>query len=212
MGIEKAYNSWADIYDSNENKTRDLDKKATVETLEKYSFESVLELGSGTGKNTAYLIQKAGKIICLDFSKKMLLKAKEKIADPKVQFIKSDLNKNWKLSDNFTDLITCSLTLEHIKNLDKLFKQAFKKLKKDGKFFICELHPIKQYLGTKALYETDNGIQELEVYTHHLSDYLESALNTGFKLLEIKEWFDNGNDEKKQLLKIPRLISFVFEK
>lgn len=212
MGIEKAYNSWADIYDSNENKTRDLDKKATVETLEKYSFESVLELGSGTGKNTAYLIQKAGKIICLDFSEKMLLKAKEKIADPKVQFIKSDLNKNWKLSDNFTDLITCSLTLEHIKNLDKLFKQAFKKLKKDGKFFICELHPIKQYLGTKALYETDNGIQELEVYTHHLSDYLESALNTGFKLLEIKEWFDNGNDEKKQLLKIPRLISFVFEK
>ncbi len=212
MGIEKAYNSWADIYDSNENKTRDLDKKATVETLEKYSFESVLELGSGTGKNTAYLIQKAGKIICLDFSEKMLLKAKEKIADPKVQFIKSDLNKNWKLSDNFADLITCSLTLEHIKNLDKLFKQAFKKLKKDGKFFICELHPIKQYLGTKALYETDNGIQELEVYTHHLSDYLESALNTGFKLLEIKEWFDNGNDEKKQLLKIPRLISFVFEK
>ncbi len=104
------------------------------------------------------------------------------------------------------------MTLEHIKNLDKLFKQAFKKLKKDGKFFICELHPIKQYLGTKALYETDNGIQELEVYTHHLSDYLESALNTGFKLLEIKEWFDNGNDEKKQLLKIPRLISFVFEK
>ena len=212
MGIEKAYNSWADIYDSNENKTRDLDKKATVETLEKYSFESVLELGSGTGKNTAYLIQKAGKIICLDFSEKMLLKAKEKIADPKVQFIKSDLNKNWKLSDNFADLITCSLTLEHIKNLDKLFKQAFKKLKKDGKFFICELHPIKQYLGTKALYETDNGIQELEVYTHHLSDYLESALNTGFKLLEIKEWFDNDNDEKKQLLKIPRLISFVFEK
>ncbi len=212
MGIEKAYNSWADIYDSNENKTRDLDKKATVETLEKYSFKSVLELGSGTGKNTAYLIQKAGKIICLDFSEKMLLKAKEKIADPKVQFIKSDLNKKWKVSDNFADLITCSLTLEHIKNLDKLFKQAFKKLKKDGKFFICELHPIKQYLGTKALYETDNGIQELEVYTHHLSDYLESALNTGFKLLEIKEWFDNGNDEKKQLLKIPRLISFVFEK
>lgn len=212
MSIEIAYNSWASSYDSNENKTRDLDKKATIETLEMYSFESVLELGSGTGKNTEYLVEKASKIICFDFSEKMLAKAKKRIASPKVQFVKIDLNKEWNLSDNSVDLITCSLTLEHIQNLDKIFNQAYHKLKQGGLFFICELHPIKQYLGSKAQFETEEGIKDLEVFTHHLSEYLEFAYKYQFKLLEIKEWFDDVDKDRNQLLKIPRLISFVFKK
>ena len=52
--IEKAYNSWAIQYDTNKNKTRDLDVKSTITTLSKYDFKNVLELGSGTGKNTVW--------------------------------------------------------------------------------------------------------------------------------------------------------------
>ncbi len=78
MSIKKAYNNWAAQYDTNENKTRDLDRKATIETLSKYQFENVMELGCGTGKNTEWLIQKAKNIICIDFSKEMLEKAKKK--------------------------------------------------------------------------------------------------------------------------------------
>ena len=33
MSIENAYNIWAHQYDTNENRTRDLDKKCTIETL-----------------------------------------------------------------------------------------------------------------------------------------------------------------------------------
>ena len=35
MSIENAYNIWANQYDTNENRTRDLDKKSTIETLSK---------------------------------------------------------------------------------------------------------------------------------------------------------------------------------
>ena len=38
MSIEKSYNSWAKQYDTNNNKTRDLDKKATIKTLSNYNF------------------------------------------------------------------------------------------------------------------------------------------------------------------------------
>ena len=68
MSIEKAYNSWADQYDTNQNKTRDLDKTASIETLSKLNFEKVIELGCGTGKNTEWLVNKADQIIGLDFS------------------------------------------------------------------------------------------------------------------------------------------------
>jgi ubiquinone/menaquinone biosynthesis C-methylase UbiE len=207
MNIAKAYNSWAEQYDTNENKTRDLDRKATIETLTKYDFENVLELGCGTGKNSEWLITKAKFVIGLDFSEEMLNKAKSKMASDKIRFQVADLKKPWPVENNFADLITCSLTLEHIKDLDFIFNQAYLKLKASGKFFISELHPARQYLGSKAKYETENGIEELEVYVHHLSEYLQAAERNAFKLIEINEWFDNQPENE-----VPRLISFVFSK
>ncbi|MFV8226459.1 class I SAM-dependent DNA methyltransferase [Christiangramia aquimixticola] len=206
MSIEKAYNIWANQYDTNENRTRDLDKKCTIETLSSYEFKNVLELGCGTGKNTEWLLTKAEQIIGLDFSQEMLNKATEKITSEKVVFIKADLTQNWEIENEFADLITCSLTLEHIKDLNHIFHQAVLKLKKDAYFFISELHPFKQYAGSKARYETNNGTEELEVYTHHISEYLSEAENNGLKLVELKEWFDEDNTNG-----LPRLVSFVFQ-
>lgn len=120
MSIEKAYNIWANQYDTNENRTRDLDKKCTIETLKKYEFENVLELGCGTGKNTKWLLENAKRIIGLDFSQELLNKAKEKISDERVTFKKADLTENWEIDNDFAELITCSLTLEHIKNLNHM--------------------------------------------------------------------------------------------
>jgi ubiquinone/menaquinone biosynthesis C-methylase UbiE len=207
MSIEKAYNIWANQYDTNENRTRDLDKKATIETLNKYDFKSVLELGCGTGKNTKWLLEKAKQIIGLDFSQEMLHKAQEKIVDKRVVFRRANLTENWKIDNDFADLITCSLTLEHIKNVHHIFNQANLKLKKNGLFFISELHPFKQYSGSKAKYETESGTKELEVYIHHISEYIDAAKNNGFEFVEMKEWFDEDNENG-----IPRLISFVFKK
>ena len=74
-----SYNSWAPQYDSMDNKTRDLDARATIETLSQFQFKNVLELGCGTGKNTAWLLRRAELIIGLDFSREMHKIAKEKI-------------------------------------------------------------------------------------------------------------------------------------
>lgn len=207
MSIEKAYNSWAGNYDTNENKTRDLDKKATIDTLYKYKFKNVLELGCGTGKNTIWLLTKAERVIGLDFSEEMLNVAMEKTTDRKAEFKRADLNKVWEIENQFADLVTSSLTLEHIDDLNHIFNQASQKLKENGIFFISELHPFKQYLGSKARFETESGVEELKVFIHHISDYLNSAEKNDFELLELDEWFD-GNSEKE----IPRLISFVFRK
>jgi len=207
MSIEEAYNSWANQYDTNLNKTRDLDQKATINTLENYKFSKVIELGCGTGKNTVYLLKRAIEIVALDFSEEMLKIAKKKVNTDKVEFYKTNLMEDWTVTDNFADLISCNLTLEHIHNLDFIFAQAYKKLIKNGYFFICELHPFKQYLGSKARYKDGSGTVDLEVFTHHISEYIENATKNGFKLVELKEWFDREEENE-----IPRLISFVFKK
>ncbi|NLR92077.1 class I SAM-dependent DNA methyltransferase [Flammeovirga agarivorans] len=207
MSIDKAYNVWAKQYDTNKNRTRDLDQKSTIETLSRFPFSNVLELGCGTGKNTAWLIKKADSIVGFDFSEEMLKVAKSKVQSDHVRFQQADLNNDWEIDNNAVDLITSSLTLEHIKNLDHIFHQASKKLIDNGYFFISELHPFKQYVGTKARYETEEGIQELEVYIHHISEFITNAESYGFKMVELKEWFDGETENE-----IPRLVSFVFIK
>lgn len=205
MNIEKAYNVWAAQYDTNLNATRDLDKVSTIQTLDKIQFSTVIELACGTGKNTQYLLTKADKVIGLDFSEEMLKKAKEKITSKRVEFRRVDISSDWNIENNFADLITCNLVLEHIENLDKIFKQAKDKLKDGGVFFISELHPFKQYLGSKARFEIQNKTVELKTYTHHISEYLETARANGFKLMELNEWFDNDAEKTT-----PRLIGLSF--
>ena len=205
--IQKAYNSWANTYDEMMNKTRDLDKMVVQKVLGKMGYTNVLELGCGTGKNTVFFAQKAISVIGLDFSEEMLAKAKGKISSENITFQTADLTKDWQVKDESIDLISCSLALEHIFDLDFIFEQAFKKLNLDGKFFISELHPFKQYTGSKARYETQAGTKEIDVFLHHVSDFLNAASKNRFKLVELNEWFDT---EDKQ--GIPRLISFLFEK
>jgi ubiquinone/menaquinone biosynthesis C-methylase UbiE len=57
MEIHEAYTDWSATYDSDRNLTRDLDQEVTRETLANLNFESILELGCGTGKNTELLAE-----------------------------------------------------------------------------------------------------------------------------------------------------------
>ncbi len=203
--IKTDYDSWANHYDNNFNPTRDLDKTATIESLSNLDFCNVLELGCGSGKNTEWLIRKAEKLVGLDFSKNMLELADKKITSKKVTFIKTDLNGKWPVKNNSFDLATINLTLEHIKNLDHIFNSVSMKLMKGGKCFVCELHPKKQLLGSKAHFRNDKFEIVLDVFYHSELEYIESAERAGLCLITKKDWVDNSRD-------VPRLISFIFEK
>ena len=207
MKIDEAYNVWSYTYDTNENKTRDLELVAGKSILGDKSFSKIIELGCGTGKNTEWLIDKCDSLLGIDFASKMLAKARLKITSNKVEFKQADLLKEWEFANNSADLITASLVLEHINNLDFLFSEANKSLKDKGLFYICELHPFKQYSGSKARFELDGEVLKLETYIHHISEYLESAKINNFNLVKLNEWFDD--DEKTEL---PRLVSFLFVK
>lgn len=207
MSTQHLYNEWSSIYDDVENKTRDLELKAGQQMLTSFSFEIVLELGCGTGKNTAWLQDKAKQLLAVDLSEGMLQKAKEKIQSSHVHFRKADITTPWNFVEEKVDLITCSLILEHIENLSFIFSEAAKKLKTGGYFYICELHPYKQYAGSKARFETAEGLQVLECFIHHVSDYTTAALKNGFAITALQEWFDEGEEGAP-----PRLISFLFRK
>lgn len=207
MDIQNAYNEWSEIYDSNTNLTRDLDQQVTRATLAGQHFNAILELGCGTGKNTIFLAQIGATVHALDFSEGMIAKAKEKVQAENVRFEMADLTKRWNCEDGAYDLIVCNLVLEHIQDLEHIFAEAARTLQPGGRFFINELHPFKQYKGTKARFERETEIIEVDVFIHHISDFTNAASASGFKLVKFNEYW-HAEDQNKP----PRLISFLFEK
>ena len=205
MNVQQAYNAWSETYDTVENKTRDIEARALRESVKINESLDILEIGCGTGKNTEFLQTIAKYLVGADFSAEMLERAKAKITAENVEFRQLDLRETWDFSEDSFDLITCSLALEHIENIDFVFGQAHKVLRENGRFYIGELHPFKQYAGTKARFETGSGTFELECFVHHVSEFFEVAVKNNFEVVELKEWFDD--DDKTQ---IPRLLTMVF--
>ncbi len=206
MKVKDSYDAWAKSYDAMENKTRDLEAIVLRETFLNPHYGNILELGCGTGKNTGWLSQKADFVTALDFSSEMIAKAQAKIEAENVTFTQTDITQQWPVKPGWSNLITCSLVLEHIEDLRFIFKEAARVLKRRGKFYICELHPWKQYQGKKANFETNEGKHAPQAFLHHISDYLNAAKAEGFHLLDLNEWFDDSSRENS-----PRLISLVFE-
>jgi ubiquinone/menaquinone biosynthesis C-methylase UbiE len=209
MNNQQAYNTWAENYDSVINKTRDIEAVALRETLSQIELvhPEVLEIGCGTGKNTSWLLTKARHVTGVDFSEEMLNRAKKKIETGNITFRQFDIRERWIFSEKEFDLVTCSLILEHVEDVNFVFGQANSVLKDDGFFYIGELHPFKQYQGSKARFETDKGVFELGCFIHNISDFFEAGRNNNFECMDIKEWFDD-NDKTV----VPRLLTILFKK
>lgn len=207
MNTQQAYDRWASQYDTNHNKTRDLEGQAMQATLASLSFARCLEIGCGTGKNTAWLLEKAAEVTAVDLSAQMLDQARAKIPPARVQFIQADITTSWTFLHSPYDLVSFSLVLEHIENLEPVFQEAARSLNPGGHIYLGELHPFKQYSGTKARFDTPEGRQVVPCFNHHISDFLLAARRQGLEPVEVNEFFDHP-DRKG----IPRILTILFKK
>jgi len=220
MDTRQAYNIWASQYDTNDNKTRDLEGRALRECLADLSFERCLEIGCGTGKNTEWLMERAKEVTAVDLSEEMLARAREKVrlrqqskqeqgrgGKAMVQFRQADINRDWTFRDGLYGLVSFSLVLEHIEELGYVFCKASEALMPGGYVYVGELHPFRQYSGSKARVDTATGRHIVECFTHHISDFTGAAKKHGLETAGISEYFD-GDDRKN----IPRILALLLRK
>ncbi|HTH29905.1 MAG TPA: methyltransferase domain-containing protein, partial [Lacibacter sp.] len=113
----------------------------------------------------------------------------------------------WTFATRQYDLVGFSLVLEHIELLQPVFEKAATVLKPGGYLYISELHPFKQYSGSKARFETENGTQVVTCFNHHITDFIDAAQQANMQLVNMKEYFDD--DDRNN---IPRLLTLLFIK
>ena len=207
MDVQKAYDTWWATYDAGENLTRDLDRIVAKRVLGELRCRSILEVGCGTGKNTLLLAKIGDVVTAVDFSAGMIAQAKAKISAQNVTFQVTDITRPWPMVDAAFDLITCNLILEHIEDLGFILAEAGRSLAADGKLFISELHPFRQYLGGKARFQQGTETTFIPAHIHHVSDFLTAAKANGLNLLSLDEWWHKQDEGSP-----PRLITFLFQK
>ena len=137
----------------------------------------------------------------------MLIKAQAKLDSDNLIFSAADITRQWPCADGSMNLVVCNLVLEHIDDLSFIFSEAGRCLVEGGQFFICELHPFRQYQGTKARFQKDQTRIEIDAFVHHISDFLAAAESNGLKLKHFREWWHQDDQGKP-----PRLLSLLFEK
>jgi malonyl-CoA O-methyltransferase len=205
MSVQEAYDDWSASYDADRNLTRDLDARVTREMLPARRFDSILEAGCGTGKNTAFYAGTGGRVSAMDFSYGMIAQARGKVQAGNVGFLLADLTRPWPWTAGSFDLVACNLVLEHIEDLSFVFGQAARVLKEGGSFFVCELHPFRQYQGKQAVFSGVEGETRIPAYVHHISDFIRAAAESRLTLSDFREWWHEEDEGKP-----PRVMSFTF--
>ncbi len=104
---------------------------------------SIIDLGSGTGRNACYMLKKAGRdarLVGLDINEEMIKKARKKCRDfPNAEFINMRIEETLPFRQEF-DIAFISFVLHGFENFDKekIVENVRKALKPGGKFYIFD--------------------------------------------------------------------------
>ena len=121
-------------------------KNNLIKMMNPSQTQSLIDVGCGTGdigKLFAEVTKNKGEVTCLDPNIKMLEKGKERL--------KNCPNINWKIGhaekltfpDNYFDFYVISFGLRNTKNINKSISEAYRVLKKGGRFFCLEFSKIE---------------------------------------------------------------------
>ena len=208
--VAQAYDRWAATYDADKNATRDLDAIVMRRVALPLEGRDVLELGCGTGKNTRFLAEHARRVVAMDFSEGMIVRAHERIAMTNVEFRRHDVREVWPVPAASVDVVVGNLILEHVHDLAVVFFEAARVLRPGGHFFFCELHPYRQLLGGQAQFTDPRTGEHIHVtaHVHTVSEYVTGGIEAGFVVRNLSEWIEDGASPSTP----PRLLSLLFER
>jgi len=142
------------------------DEMMTADYDEWYSYiksfgikGDVLELGCGTGNFTTRLLDDGFKVVAVDISQQMLNVASQKCKDNRPIFIQEDMLK-FKSPVAFDTVLVACDGVNYVSNANKLFKNVYSYLKKDGVFVfdVSTEYKLRNVLGRNTFYfETEKA-------------------------------------------------------
>lgn len=106
--------------------------------------KNVLDLGCGGGQLSISLALRGAKVTGIDFSEKQIRYAETlaKKFNVNPDFLVQDINNLRNFQTNSFNLVISVYTLQYVKNLQKVFRQVNRILKRNSKFIFSLDHPF----------------------------------------------------------------------
>lgn len=189
--LKKCYNTWALTYDKNarENPVIVKDHPIIIDLLKTMiSPKDVgLDLGCGTGILTNKIAPFVKEIIGIDISEEMIVEARKNQKTNNIKYKIGNISQKLNFPDNSFDFIISSLTLCHIEDLESVYKEVYRILKKDGVFIFDEITSKlnKPFSPKYEDYLEKFGQQNRIWQRHTLDEHLKLIKNMGFKIEKV---------------------------
>ena len=121
-------------------------KKDFIQMLNPTSEKKLIDVGCGTGDIANLYIKLTNnntRILCIDPNKKMIDEGKKKLKKYENIIWKVGCAEDLKVEDNTYDFYTISFGLRNTKDLNKSLSEAYRVLKKGGRFLCLEFSKIE---------------------------------------------------------------------
>ena len=152
--------------------------------------ETVLDLGSGAGFDCFLAANKVGgkgKVIGVDMTPEMIEKARENAEKGKYENVEFRFGEIEKIpaADNSVDVVISNCVINLSPNKAKVFKEAFRVLKPDGRLMVSDIVLLKEL--------PDIIKNSVEAYVGCISgaimkdEYLEAIKEAGFQDIKITD-------------------------
>lgn len=172
------------------------------------SGRNVLDLGCGFGWFCRWARQQgAAHVSGIDVSEKMLARGRAATADPRITYIRADL-EHLELQAEAFDVVYSSLALHYVKRLNGLMSQIYRSLIPDGDLVFSVEHPLftapsqpnwsLDAAGHK-IWPVDGYLNEGPRSTNWLAKgvikqhrtvatYINMLIRLGFSISHVEEW------------------------
>lgn len=189
LPTREGYDRWASCYDTDGNPLIALEKPLVDHLLGEVRGLAVLDVGCGTGRHAIRMASAGAVVQALDFSPGMMDQARRKPGAANVSFQVHDLSEPLPFPAGTFDRVVCGLVIDHIADLEGLFREMLRVCRPAGCVVVSVMHPAMMLRGVQARFRDPESGQEIRPvsHPHQLSDYVLAAVKAGCVLDHLSE-------------------------
>ena len=177
------YRTWASTYDEGLNPLIDVEEPALLAVLDHIEPGVAADVGCGTGRVLAMLEERGHTVTGIDQSPEMLTLAALRV--PTAALVSATLagSGSVTLEPGSMDLVTCTLTLAHLPNLDEPVAELARLLRRGGRLVLSDAHPLAVLFDLQAIFSHEDGCSSwVRNHVHLHGDYLRAFESAGLRV------------------------------
>ncbi|KAJ6630410.1 S-adenosyl-L-methionine-dependent methyltransferase [Mycena sp. CBHHK59/15] len=193
LPVVEAYDLWAKTYDSDGNVLQLLDDElvdGVLPELLSKPLGTILDLGCGTGRNTAKLLRYPAikQIFGLDATPAMLSQARIRLQDPRLHLAQYDIIADSPPSTSLLppalDAALSTLVIEHLPALPAFFARMHAMLRPGGWLLVTNMHEDMGAVTGAGFVDARGTRVTTDKFAHTVAEVVAAAIACGFELLD----------------------------